>query len=64
MGTISHKAPACAGDSDFDADEIAGCAEGSLGAGLEVAAAKETASLSPKHNFVPWMVINGVAIGM
>lgn len=39
------------------------CCAGNLGAELVHAAADETASLQPAHTYVPWVVVDGVAIG-
>ncbi len=36
---------------------------GSLGTQLQEDAAKETASLNPPHQFVPWVVVQGVPLG-
>lgn len=38
-------------------------ASGTLGAELQTAAANETASLCPPHQFVPWVVVQGVPLG-
>ena len=36
---------------------------GELGSSLVKSAAMETAQLDPPHTYVPWVVVNGVAIG-
>jgi interferon gamma-inducible protein 30 len=36
---------------------------GDQGKKLELAAAKATWALRPRHTFVPWIVVNGVALG-
>ncbi len=42
---------------------LALCRAGDLGAELVHVAANETASLHPAHTYVPWVVVEGVAIG-
>ena len=39
------------------------CRAGELGAELVHIAANETASLHPAHTYVPWVVVEGVALG-
>ena len=59
-------------DPDDDGGERAGraaaarlraCASGAEGAALIAEAEKETASLVPKHTFVPWVVVDGLPLG-
>lgn len=53
----------CASSHGLSADALQKCAEGDKGAALEANAGKETTSLNPKLNFVPWIVVNGAPIG-
>lgn len=39
------------------------CIVGELGSSLVKSAAKETAHLDPPHTYVPWVVVDGIAIG-
>lgn len=41
---------------------LVACAEGPLGRALTRMAAERTAALVPKHQYVPWFVVNGVAL--
>lgn len=59
-------------DDDPDDDEKIGkavaarlraCASGDEGASLIAEAEQETASLVPKHTFVPWVVVDGLPLG-
>lgn len=59
-GTVVHE---CASSHGLSADALQKCAEGDKGAALEADAGKETTSLNPKLNFVPWIVVNGAPIG-
>lgn len=63
MGHLTAKRDACAEQSGFDAATLTTCAEGEAGAALERVAGEETEALSPKHTFVPWIVVNGVPLG-
>ncbi|PSC74983.1 Gamma-interferon-inducible lysosomal thiol reductase [Micractinium conductrix] len=63
MRALDSKATGCAEERGWDTAQIGGCAEGEEGKGLEQAAAEATWALHPKHNFVPWMVVNGAPIG-
>lgn len=53
----------CAGQTGLDAQALHGCAEGEQGAELEHEAEAETASLTPPHRYVPWVVVNGIPLG-
>lgn len=63
LGGIDSRANSCAKEAGLSATKIEGCAHGERGRELEKEAGLETTSLVPKHTFVPWMVVNGVAIG-
>jgi interferon, gamma-inducible protein 30 len=63
MSSLANDADTCAEKVGLKGDDISGCAEGSEGDELELEAAKETGDLDPKHTFVPWVVVNGVALG-
>lgn len=63
MHDLEGKADRCADDAGFDPKETNKCVEGSQGESLEKEAADKTNALDPKHSFVPWIVVNGVAIG-
>ncbi|KAI7839599.1 hypothetical protein COHA_006666 [Chlorella ohadii] len=63
MHSLDHKADECATGQSWDAAQISGCANGDKGKQLERQAAEATWALRPRHTFVPWMVVNGVAIG-
>jgi interferon gamma-inducible protein 30 len=43
-----------------NADEVTACAQGSEGAQIQRDNAARTDALSPPHDYVPWLVINGV----
>lgn len=53
----------CAEKNGLSADKMKGCATGSKGTELEKLAGSETDGLVPQHTFVPWIVVNGAAIG-
>jgi interferon, gamma-inducible protein 30 len=53
----------CSKATALDPSPILSCAASAKGDELEKKAAEETASLDPQHTYVPWLVINGVAIG-
>jgi len=42
--------------------ELAACAEGAMGRALSRTAGERTAALVPPHEYVPWFVVNGVAL--
>lgn len=63
MSSLDKNAASCAEKVDLSPNDVATCAEGEEGDALELAAAKETGALIPKHTFVPWVVVNGVALG-
>jgi interferon gamma-inducible protein 30 len=49
----------CAEDLDIDYSPIDACQSGSLGNRLEHEMALKTDALEPKHNYVPWITLNG-----
>jgi interferon gamma-inducible protein 30 len=61
--TYQERADECARKTGFSSAAMQRCAEGMQGNTLEVWAGEETESLTPKHTFVPWMTVNGIAIG-
>jgi interferon gamma-inducible protein 30 len=63
MRDIAAERDACARKAGLDAAALQSCAEGKAGAALERRAYEETLALQPKHTFVPWVVVNGVALG-
>jgi len=63
MSKLKNQADACAEKAGLKSSDISTCANGSQGDELELKAAKETGALDPKHTFVPWVVVNGIALG-
>ena len=53
--------PQCAQKHKIDYGPIHKCAGGLEGNGLEHEMAVRTAQLSPAHNYVPWVTVNGVS---
>lgn len=53
----------CSKATALDPSPILSCAAGAKGDELEKKAAEETGKLIPQHTYVPWLVINGVAVG-
>ena len=45
------------------AARLRACASGDEGAALIAEAERETASLRPRHTFVPWVVVDGLPLG-
>lgn len=54
----------CAEAHELNAEDLQACAEGPQGAELRKKAAEETWNLVPAHVFVPWVLVNGVTLGM
>lgn len=50
---------ACATEHNLDWAAIQSCATGSEGKGLALQAAQATESLSPAHEYAPWVTLNG-----
>jgi len=50
----------CALDNNIDYDNLINCANGTTGNNLEHAMAQKTDKLSPSHQYVPWITINGI----
>eukprot|EP00191_Tetraselmis_sp_GSL018_P002971 CAMPEP_0177597658 /NCGR_PEP_ID=MMETSP0419_2-20121207/11842_1 /TAXON_ID=582737 /ORGANISM="Tetraselmis sp., Strain GSL018" /LENGTH=166 /DNA_ID=CAMNT_0019089869 /DNA_START=323 /DNA_END=823 /DNA_ORIENTATION=+ len=46
----------------LDITEIKECAAGALGEELERKAGQQTDSLVPRHEWVPWVTVNGIAL--
>ncbi len=63
MSELANEADGCAEKVGLTASAVADCAAGKEGDALELEASKETGALIPKHTFVPWVVVNGVALG-
>ena len=53
----------CASHSGLSASRLKNCAEGAQGEALERQAGEETNGLVPEHRFVPWMLVEGAALG-
>ncbi|KAL0018223.1 hypothetical protein WJX77_010691 [Trebouxia sp. C0004] len=53
----------CAQDASINYTAIQDCASGQMAVELQKKAAEETASLKPAHTYVPWITVNGIAIG-
>ncbi len=62
-GEYGNRARECATQSGLSASRLKKCAEGSQGEALERQAGEETDGLVPGHSFVPWMLVNGAAVG-
>lgn len=60
---LEAAAPGCAAAAGIAHGALAACAEGGEGAALEAAAVAETEALSPRLTFVPWILVEGVALG-
>jgi len=58
-----NRASECAAEAGMSASKLTECAEGPKGEALERQAGEETNRLVPKHTFVPWMEVNGAALG-
>jgi len=63
MTSLDSHAESCAKEAGFSGDEIRKCAEGEAGRDLEQRAGLRTRSLVPTHTFVPWVQVNGLALG-
>ncbi|EFN56067.1 hypothetical protein CHLNCDRAFT_145552 [Chlorella variabilis] len=63
MHSLDRYADKCASDLGWEAADVSACSEGDKGKELEQEAAAATWALRPQKNFVPWIVVNGVAIG-
>jgi interferon, gamma-inducible protein 30 len=53
----------CAQSAGLDYREVDNCAKGPEGDRLQREAATDTGALKPPHQYVPWVVVNGVALG-
>lgn len=63
MGSgIEGSIEGCAKEAKLDSQAIQSCAKGELGDRLELEAGEKTNNLLPAHRYVPWVVVNGVAI--
>lgn len=54
---------ACAASSGLAASALIECARGDQARRLAAAAREATAALRPRHEGVPWVLVNGVALG-
>ncbi|RMZ53025.1 hypothetical protein APUTEX25_001144, partial [Auxenochlorella protothecoides] len=54
---------ACAASSGLAASALIECARGDRARRLAAAAREATAALRPRHEGVPWVLVNGVALG-
>ena len=54
----------CSAKFGFDFGGIMSCATSARGQELENKMAEATENLVPKHTYVPWILINGVNIGL
>lgn len=63
MTKIEDNADQCATGTGFDPKALSECSANEEGADLEAQAALETKALNPKHTFVPWVVVDGIALG-
>lgn len=63
MSKLANQADICAEKVGLQSSDISTCGHGSEGDELELEAAKDTGALDPKHTFVPWVVVNGIALG-
>lgn len=63
MTSLDSHADSCAEEAGFSGDELRKCAEGDVGRDLEQRAGLRTRSLVPTHTFVPWVQVNGLALG-
>lgn len=50
----------CPANFSLSSTELESCANGEEGMNLMHQIATETNNLSPPHNYVPWVVVNGV----
>jgi interferon, gamma-inducible protein 30 len=57
------RAETCAKENGMSHASLKTCATGDKGRSLEKLARSDTEALVPKHTFVPWIVVNGAAIG-
>lgn len=53
----------CGSDTHINGQVILDCSKGEQGNTLEREAGEETAALRPQHRYVPWLVVNGIALG-
>lgn len=60
---LEAAAPGCAAAAGIAHGALAACAEGGEGAALEAAAVAETDGLATRLTFVPWILVEGVALG-
>lgn len=56
---VAHK---CAVHAGLVSQKLLACYSGQLGDSLQRLAAQRTASLKPAHQYVPWVVVNGIPL--
>jgi interferon gamma-inducible protein 30 len=56
---FANVTPKCLKDAGLDADQVTKCAQSKEGVAIQHKNAQLTAALSPKHEYVPWILING-----
>lgn len=59
---IEDSVESCADAAGLDYPDLRECATGERGDALERAAADATNALVPKHQFVPWVTVNGIPL--
>lgn len=60
--SIDDVAHSCAKEAQLDASQILDCYSGQRGEDLQQLARNKTDALRPPHQWVPWLVVNGVPL--
>lgn len=60
--TVDDVAHKCAVHAGMVTQKLLDCQKGDLGNSLQRLAAQRTASLKPQHQYVPWVVVNGIPL--